>query len=51
MPYNEAVTAVIKGIERAAQRRAAPGGTDYDTLEKEAHAEAVARGMIEDDAT
>ena len=51
VPYNETVTAVIKGIERAAQRRAAPGGTDYDTLEKEAHAEAVARGMIEDDAT
>jgi len=47
-PYNEAITAIIKGIERAARRRAEPVETDYDALEKKAYAEAVSLGMIKD---
>jgi 2-dehydropantoate 2-reductase len=46
VPYNEAVTAIIKGIERAALRRAEPVAPDYDALEREARAEAQARGMV-----
>lgn len=48
VPYNEAITAVIKGIERAAERRAAPIAPDYDALERAARAEAVRLGMIKE---